>query len=128
MIPVFKEKHITVYAGLVFPKYCLYVDHVNKVLTALIESGQMSHFFTRNVSLVNLEMGKRQGQSIKPSEAPQPLELVTVLSSLMFLGGMLLISAVVFVLEVFTWSKDENNNRKQSTVTFTQVQPLGNYQ
>ena len=46
-----KETHINVFAGIVVPKYCQFVDDVNRVLFSLIESGILESYTLKKVPL-----------------------------------------------------------------------------
>ena len=88
-----EENLISAPAGFIVEKDCLYVDHFNRIISALQSSGIMSHFFTRDVLL-------KWRYFTKPITTQKVLELRTYYSSLMFLGGMIAIAMVIFVYEV----------------------------
>ena len=93
-----RENLITLYAGLVVPKHVTWVDPVNAVIASLVEMGIMEHLFDQDVPLRYLYEERSGG--IKFPESPKKLALIQVLSPVMFLAGMQLLAAGVFVVEV----------------------------
>ena len=93
-------------AGIIVKKDSLYVDHLNRVLSALQTSGIMSHLFTKDVLLKWLHMKK-------PKTTQKVLELRTYYSSLMFLGVMLVVSTFVFCVEELHLTKRKGHKKQR---------------
>lgn len=97
------ENLVATYTGFVMPKHCLYARHVNRIVTALKESGIMRHIFEKKALLRYAHFGTPGARDMSSSSL-SPLSLITILSSLWFLAAMLTLSAAVFCLERCTIS------------------------
>lgn len=95
---LFKCKvHAQVYAGLGVQKHALYVDHINKAITGLFEFGIIDHFYYQDVPLKSFV--KESVKKIQAKDAPQPLKIITFVSSILFLLVIHCFSLMIFMLE-----------------------------
>ena len=82
--------------------HVLYVSTVLKrvsIFEALIESGCMEFFRTRDIKRWIIEE-RVSGAALTVVEAPKPMEVITILSSLMFLSAMLAVASIIFAVEI----------------------------
>lgn len=100
-----RENLITLYAGIVVPKHVTWVEHVNEVISSLVEMGIMQHLFDKDLPLRYLYEQRSGG--IKFSESPKKLALIQVLSPIMFLAGMEFLALGIFLVEVMMGRKGD---------------------
>ena len=85
------------------------MNDINRAITGMVEFGIVSHTFTKD--LPEWVLAQSRAARVEIADGPKRLELVTVLSSIMFLAGMLAVAAGLFLLEVAKGRRKKRGKR-----------------